>query len=546
MRVSKLCTICLLLVAGPAVAQLLHYDFESIELQSGPDTFQLFEEMDTDVSISPYYAYRGRSSLHILDRGYNTDFPEFLGHFQTIDKGTLEISFALMTSNAREVFNIAFAGEGHFKMAPDGMGFWLVNDAGTLRHVSDSIPKLLFKLTDYQWYWFEVAMDMDKGVYALKVFDEAGSQLLDLAQQANPTNQPSLSLSKYSFVGDLQDRADASFYIDELTVRASSASPQADFIAPGRRSLFVDQWNEYAKKIESLDFCLPPRLPFDFITAGDEQNLKVLQREAAELKRLLLSRSAKELEREKYSDTVLQGIRAWASGCLAVKKGQFQAAIEHFEIAQSSLGDVPATQMGLVLAYAHSGYVYSAQAILSFNEITEDYRWAVLSAAVGFISDRPEDSELALDLINKELFAGAEGTYANLMKMGWVSDPAMKVLRKNSVWDEQASDFVLAEMHYFALLWQGKFAAAQVWSERILGLLSEHKLVSVLWAERLADAALLARNLDVAERGYQQVIDLEASMSARQKLADVYFLKGDHEAERKVRQAIFGALDFDK
>jgi len=124
----------------------IKYDFESKDIASGPDSFELFEATTSEVSISSKYAFRGSRSLHIQDYQENQSFPEFQGYFPRVSGGTLKIGFALMTPNPEEPFNIAFAGPEHFRMTQNGLGFWLINDAGTLRHMSDSIPKRLLNL----------------------------------------------------------------------------------------------------------------------------------------------------------------------------------------------------------------------------------------------------------------------------------------------------------------------------------------------------------------------------------------------------------------
>jgi len=243
----------------------IYYDFESIEIDSGPDTFELFEQSTSEVSLSSAFAFRGAYSLHIQDYVKNSDFPEFQGYFPPVSSGTIEVGFALMTPTPEEPFNIAFAGKKHFSMVKDGIGFWLFNKSGTLRHMSDSIPKKLLELTPFQWYWFEITLDIDKGEYSLKVSDEFDNEIISLEKQKHPINATGSSLQKYSFIGDLEDQGNGDLYIDEFIFRTDYAESPKPLIAPGRRSLFIDQWNEYHKKLENIDFCLAPKLPYDFI-----------------------------------------------------------------------------------------------------------------------------------------------------------------------------------------------------------------------------------------------------------------------------------------
>ena len=75
----------------------IQYDFESSEVDSGPDTFEIFEQSSSSVSLSREYAFRGRSSLHIQDFRKNKTFPEFQGYFPKVSDGSVDIVFALMT-----------------------------------------------------------------------------------------------------------------------------------------------------------------------------------------------------------------------------------------------------------------------------------------------------------------------------------------------------------------------------------------------------------------------------------------------------------------
>lgn len=526
----------------------IQYDFESSEVDSGPDTFEIFEQSSSSVSLSREYAFRGRSSLHIQDFRKNQTFPEFQGYFPKVSDGSVDIVFALMTPNPEERFNIAFAGEKHFQLAQNGFGLWLLNDGGTMRHVSNSIPKRLFDLVPFQWYLFEIELNVTEGEYSLTVTDEYGTEVVNLAQQAHPINAKRSNLVKYSFAGDLKDHGNANFFIDEFALRTDFADSPKELVAPGRRSLFIDQWNEYHKRAQNIDFCLPPKLPYDFIDVYNTDGLKVLQSNVDILRSLLVSPSEAYLAAFDHDQDLIVGIAHWAEGCLLLKNKDYDAAVERFETASGLIGNAPAVPMAEALAYANNGQYFVAQSIASYSHAQwpDDVRWEVLLAAIGFMSDQIESSEQALVYVANTL-QGDKSLASDLMEdMGWLSSLATSKLRWQFVFDENAEAFIVAEQYYYSLLWQDRFHEAENYALKFIRLLEWHGYESPLWFERAGDAALLGDRLSSAEKSYAHTLALQDKrLSALQKLADVYFLQGRAAEERKVRESIFGALDFD-
>ena len=552
MRTLLIVLVCLLGLTGFKTGYHgsvdIKYDFESVDIASGPDTFELFEATSSEVSIASQYAFRGAHSLHLRDRSANRSFPEFQGYFPAVRDGTLEIGFALMTPNPEEPFNIAFAGDQHFRMTQHGIGFWLINDAGMLRHMSDSIPKRLFKLTPYQWYWFEVVLDVTNGEYSLRVSDESGRELLALDQQTHPSSAKGSSLQKYSFAGDLEDRGNANFYIDEFVLRTDFADSPKPLIAPGRRALFVDQWDEYHRKIEKLDVCLAPKLPYDFIDIYNTEGLQTLQSNVGALRLLLASPSEQELAEFEHDEDMINGVAKWAEGCLNLENGNYDRAIKNLETAERMIGNSPATQMSLAIAYAKVNQQYSAQSLISIGQATwpDDVRWQVLSAAVGFMFDRAQDSESAISGVANSIELNAGKAGALMQDIGWLTDPAAEIMKTELVWNAQTEDFIVAEQYYFALLWQDRYREAENYADDFMRLLRRYGFTSALWQERVGDAALFSKRLSAAETAYERALKLQSNrLSTLQKLADVYFLQGRFNDERRVRESIFGALNYE-
>ena len=526
----------------------IQYDFESREIDSGPDTFEIFAQSSSNVSLSMEYAYRGRSSLHIQDFRKNQSFPEFQGYFPTVSRGVVYIGFALMTPNPEERFNIAFAGDKHFQLAPNGFGFWLLNDHGTLRHVSDSIPKRLFKLDPFQWYWFEIELDVSAGDYSLNVTDEFGAEVVSLSKQAHPMNAKGSNLVKYSFAGDLSDQGGANFFIDEFVLRTDYADSPKELVAPGRRSLFVDQWNDYHKRAQTLDFCLAPKLPYDFIDVYNVDGLQVLQKNVAVLRSLLASPSSEYLAEFKHDEDLINGVAKWAEGCLLLKNKQYDEAIDRLEKASHLIGNAPAVHLAEALAYANNGQYFIAHSIVNHAHIQwpDDIRWEVVMAALGFMSGQIENSEQVLTYVANTLQRDKHLANSLMENLGWLTSLATTNLKSQFVFDEKAKAFIVAEQYYYSLLWQDRFDDAEHYARKFIRLLDWHGYESPIWFERAGDAALLGNRLSSADKHYLYALTLEPErLSTLQKLADVYFLQGRAEDERQLRESIFGVLDFE-
>jgi len=99
--------------------------------------------------------------------------------------------------------------------------------------------------------------DVDRGQYALIIENEYGQRLVELEASANAVNISGSTLNKFSFIGDLEDQQNASHYVDDVILYSQQSSDQPDFVAPGRRKLFVDIWNDYHQALYGKIQCLP-------------------------------------------------------------------------------------------------------------------------------------------------------------------------------------------------------------------------------------------------------------------------------------------------
>ena len=118
--------LALLLLAPPAVASagaLVRYSFDDGDVETGPDTFRVFERAKGSVGLDFTYRTSGHSAVRVRDVAGDGDFPELQGYFPLRDSGELQIHFALLVAEPRESLNIGLAGP---------RGFHLGRDAGLL------------------------------------------------------------------------------------------------------------------------------------------------------------------------------------------------------------------------------------------------------------------------------------------------------------------------------------------------------------------------------------------------------------------------------
>ncbi|NJL29354.1 MAG: tetratricopeptide repeat protein [Thermoanaerobaculia bacterium] len=110
--------------------------------------------------------------------------------------------------------------------------------------MTDSIPKRLFVPEPFVWYFFDLVIDVDRGTYDLRVFEEGTeAAFIDLHDQPNAASQPGSAVDKYSFIGDRgEDVSKVLYYVDDVVIATEEPAKLAPFVAPGRRSFFVTRW----------------------------------------------------------------------------------------------------------------------------------------------------------------------------------------------------------------------------------------------------------------------------------------------------------------
>jgi len=542
---------CLLLIGNLYAADkgrhlLVGYDFDEKLAEVGPDTYQIFKHDYGKVALSTAYKFSGERALYIQDVAEDGGFPELQGYFKTIEQDRLYFRFAFMVADINEGFNIALAGKSHFQLRKHGIGFWLDNHQGKLRHYVSKAPVDLFPLTAFLWYQVDLSYDIAVGRYDLSILDEYGERLVYLLDQPNAVNQPGSTVNKFSFIGDLSDKENASYYVDDVMVFTQHETQQDDFVAPGRRKLFVDAWNDYHKKLYGKIQCIPGVLSIDYGIDTDSF-FELVKLGHLDLLNNLLEDKLPEIDSWKDNHT-LYAIYHWQKGCRALKRKNWERAIDYFRVAGELKGDARIYPMSLALAYAGAGKDQQADNILAGIQADwiNDQRLAVAYAMVGISrNDTYSASEwlvsLALETYQDDLLDLLEPLHAGHIDKNMIAE--LKSYAPED-WPQYLQQAVITEQYYFALLWERRFHDAYYYATDVIAKLQKLDIQSNKWHERAADAAFYGENYSDAIEYYLSALEItpEAYSNAL-KLADIHHINGDVILEREYRQQIYGKFD---
>jgi len=557
-RTSSICSrwwvaglIALALTMGCAHASedgqvMVYYDFDSALAEVGPDTYHIFKHSHGKVGLSQAYKYSGWRSLKIQDVARDGGFPELQGYFQTINSGQLYFHFAFMVVETHERFNIALAGKSHFRLKKHGIGFWLDNEGGNLRHYVGGEPLALFPLEPFVWYQVDLVYDIDNGQYALNIENEYGQRLVELEASANAVDMPGSTVNMYSFIGDLEDQQNASYYVDDVILASQQSVDQAGFIAPGRRKLFVDIWNDYHKVLYGKIQCLPAvqsaDLGVDFDVFTD-----LMANQYYDILNQLLAQEYVE-PGDWQSNPHLQAIDLWRRGCANMLEQNWQQAIAEFSAANELIHNARMYRLSLALAYAGAGDYARSDAMFASiqSEWVNEPRLAVAHAMVGM--SREDLSSAEQWLTQSALGAWEDGgleVFEGLYS-GFINDNLIEKLQlfDPDNWPELLEQAVITEQYYFALLWQKRNYEAYVYARDMTARLQAMGFVSAKWQERTGDAAFYSQDYEEALAYYEAALSSDGACYCNYlKMADIFHIRGDSTNERKYREMIYGRFE---
>lgn len=497
---------------SPATTVLVRYGFDDDAVATGPDTFAVFRAAHGGVGLTSSFRKSGYRAVEIRDVAGNGDFSELQGYFPEQRAGLVFAHFALLTARPEEELNIALAGPRRFQLGKDGIAFWLATRDGRFVHVSDSIPKKLAPVRGFAWYTVDVTYDVARGRYDLTIHEEGrGEPVVALRDQPGAASQAGSAVDVFSFISDPRDDAsDVTYYVDDVVIATSREVAVPPLVAPGRRKLFVDAFTEYRRTQDAQPRCLPAASLEDLgLDAHETAGPGVL----AVIEDILASAIRGEWREspQRWASSV-SGVRAaaeWRRGCLALEEGRAAMALEQFDRAAglAPRGRIYALSAALALiALGRSDEAEDRLAAIA-RDWTDDPRFAIVSARL----------------------ASARGDVSR----------AQETLRAAA----QRGDGRAAARYYSALLWDarwreaGELAAA--WARRAAG-----SAESAAWLERAGDAAFHLGEAAVARDLYEEAgraAPGEASVFL--KLADVAFVLGDLDLERRYRERYYGTLD---
>jgi hypothetical protein len=432
-----LVTPLILFFAGNASAQpqaapsaLVHYSFDDDLVDTGPDTFSVFQSGQGSVTLSTVYRFSGYRSVEIRDVPGDGKFPELQGYFPLRSKGKLYLHFALMTTDAGEELNIALAGPEWFKLRKDGIAFWLKTAGGYLTAISDSMPKKLFPIRAFVWYVVDATYDIDAGAYNLTIRQEGlEAPVADVRGQPNAASQPGSKVDKFSFIGDHDtDESKVVYYVDDVMVGVDEAIVHQPFVAPGRRKLFVDYWNSAQRERVAHPAPLPMMSLAD-LGIGSTEAAALRQDGAGELLGEILRGTMAKIPDDlpDRSRTTLQSAIAWRDGARALGAGDAELALARFDRASQLAPSAPLFQMDAVMALAHLARWDEVDRRLAgiVPHWRDDPRLPATLAIIGLARGD-------LDAVERQLREGAE------------------------------SSGLLAEQYFLALLWKGDSATVAI------------------------------------------------------------------------------------
>jgi hypothetical protein len=490
------------LFASQPPSILVSYSFDDGLTDTGPDTFAVFQNASGHVRLSSQIRYSGYRSIELRDVAGDKDFPELQGYFPQRSTGELFFHFALLVANPDQTLNVALAGPQHFTLAKDGIAFWLKTTGGFLAHVSDGIPKRLFRVEPFVWYLVDVRYDVEHGSYDLTVRKEGvASPVVALTGQPNAANAPGSAVDKFSFVGSVyEDDSNVTFYVDDVVIGTDEKVVLGPFVAPGRRKLFIDRWREARELMVKNPTCPPVLSLADF-------GLKTAEVDGLRAKGLLAQAEAL-LGGEAATGEVpasLEPLRAWRATCAAMGSNP-EAAAENFAALAAQHPDAPIFRISELMALVRAKKSEAAMRRWAELEplLQHDVRFGMIAAIAGMASGD---------------FTRAEQ---------WLRKPA-----------EEMADEAIAEQYYFVLLWKGDAPGAARFAEA-----AARRTNDAAWFERAGDALFLGGSPSQARGLYEEALRRDTtSYWATTKLSDVFFKLGDAANEAIYRQRMYGKLE---
>ncbi len=533
------------------VGILVDYSFDDQNVETGPDTFAVYEKSKGTVGLSTSFPFSGYHSVEIKDVSGDRDFPELQGYFPLQEKGTVFAHFAFLVTNPQEPFNIALAGPRCFQIKKDGIGFWLLTKNGYLYHYSDSMPKKLFELMPFTWYVVDLKYRIDAGHYDLTIRQEQQERpLVELKLQANVSNSARSTVDKFSFIGDLRDESNVVYYLDDVVIGTDKQIIRRNnYKAPGRHKLFFDYLQDYQKQVHSHASCLPVNQMTDIGLNDSNEHLLYPENAMMTLLNLISGNdtSLKSFESQHpQTFSFLSAVKHWREGCTELAAGKPKKAVDRFRTAMEHV-DAPMYQLSYALALAESGDYNGATILLGrvYGYWVDDPRYAIAQAMVAFHHKDWQSAEWTLSPHAFSLINKMDKATLNALWTGKLDGDLMESFRKKmpDMWQEAISEFIMAEQYFYLLMWTERYDEVLEYAKAMTLYLEKNELPSTLWHTRIGDSYFVSGDYTDALHKYQQVLEKSIyKASLYKKISDIAFIQGDAQMERHYREMVYGNL----
>ena len=540
---------CLAWAAEPPF--LVRYSFDDGATATGPDTFTVFRNAKGSVQLSTAFHVSGYRSLEIRDVAGDGDFPELQGFFPERREGRLFLHFALLITNPGQELNFALAGPGWFLLREDGIALWLIVRDGYLRHISDSIPKRLLAIKPFTWYGVDVDYDVARGRYDLRIAEEGNPRpVVSLRNQKNASAQPGAAVKTFSFIGDLGDKSNVDFYVDDVVLGSDPGAKRPRFVAPGRRKFFVDTFAEQASLFKKIrqpgsPVSCPPLL--DLAEVGFSPRDLFEARVAGRLDTLETFLAPGPLPRvDSSTPPKLRAVAFWKTGCHQMEEGKASEALKAFDAAVRESPEAPLYDLSRLLALtALKRWPEVDELLVTLHtRWTDDPRYALASALVAAQRKDLDEARAWLDPAAAEALR-REPPLGRLAGGDWTED-VLAALRTGDPegWKRWRALSLASEQHFHLAILDGRTAEARDYALQMAQRLKAVKAPAGTWLERAGNAAFARRDLDEARQLYGQAkLGGAREVTILLKLADVHFLLGDLAAEKALRETFYGSLD---
>jgi hypothetical protein len=187
-------------------------------------------------------------------------------------------------------------------------------------------------------------------------------------------------------------------------------------------------------------------------------------------------------------------------------------------------------------------------ALAELSDWRDDPRYAAASAYVGIARGDLDRAEAWLRDPAARVLDRDANPLLGLFRSRGMSPDVLASLRRQmgDPFAARLEETLIAEQYYYVQLWKGRHAVARDYALRMTERLGRAGIPGGLWAQRAGDASFYGGDLVEARELFTRAIEGEKDngvlMAVYLKLADLAFLSGDLETERRLREHYYGAL----